>query len=329
MSALQLTYAIAGTCVALLATGHADAATTDFPSHPLRMIVPYSPSGNADIMARLVAQRLSDNLHQQVVVDNRPGANGIIGTGLAVKAAPDGYTIVLVASSLATNPSLVKSMPYDTQRDLAAISMVGSTPLIIAAFAGLPVVTIKDLIALAKTKPGLINYASSGHGSPANMAGELFKFMTGTNIVHVAYKGTAQATTDVLGGHVQIFYPSMTVVLPYVRSGKLKALGMTSLTRSPLAPEVPTVSESGVPGYQANIWNGILAPAATPKALIAKLNAEIVRALSAPELRDRFAAAGADAAHSTPEEFRAFIAAEQIKWAKVIRDAGIRVDLER
>lgn len=293
------------------------------------MIVPYSPSGNADIMARLVAQRLGENLGQQVVVDNRPGANGIIGTGLAVKAAPDGYTIVLVASSLATNPSLVKSMPYDTQRDLAAISMVGSTPLIIAAFAGLPVVTIKDLIALAKTKPGLINYASSGHGSPANMAGELFKFMTGTNIVHVAYKGTAQATTDVLGGHVQIFYPSMTVVLPYVRSGKLKALGMTSLTRSPLAPEVPTVAESGVPGYQANIWNGILAPAATPKALIAKLNAEIVRALSAPELRDRFAAAGADAAHSTPEEFRAFIAAEQIKWAKVIRDAGIRVDLER
>ena len=313
----------------LLAANLCNAATAEFPSHPMRMIVPYASAGNADIMARLVAQRLGDNLHQQVVVDNRPGANGIIGTELAAKSAPDGYTLVLVASSIAVNPALAKQLPYDTQRDLAPISMVGSTPLILAAHPGVPANTIKELVALAKARPGQLNYASSGNGSPANLAGELFNYMAGVKITQVTYKGTAQATTDVLGGHVQIFYPSMTAVLPHVKSGKLKALGMTSAARSPLAPDVPTVSESGIPGYQANIWNGLLAPGATSKPMIARLNAEIVRVMTSPETRERFAAMGADAAHSTPEEFRAFIAAKQVKWAKVIRESGMRVELER
>jgi len=236
---------------------------------------------------------------------------------------------VLVASSLATNPALIKTLPYDANRDLAPITMVGSTPLILAAYPGLAASNVKELVALAKAKPGQLNYATSGVGSPANLAGTLFNYMTGVNIVHVTYKGTAQATTDVLGGHVQLFYPSMTAVLPYVKSGKLKALGMTALTRSPLAPEIPTVSESGIAGYQANIWNGMLAPAATPRALIARLNQELVRVLSAPDTRERFAAMGADAAHSTPEEFRAFIASEEKKWAKVVRETGMRVELER
>ena len=291
--------------------------------------MPYAPGGNADIMARLVAQRLGENVGQQIVVDNRPGASGIIGTDLAVKAAPDGYTVVLVASSLATNPSLFKQMPYDTLRDLAPISMVGSTPLILAAYPGLPAATVKDLIALAKAKPGQLNYATSGNGSPANLAGALLAFLTGINLVHVAYKGTAQATTDVLGGHVQISFPSMTAALPHVKSGKLKALGMTGLQRSPLAPDVPTVSESGVPGYQASIWNGILAPSATPKPIIAKLNSEFVRVLTSPETRDRFAAAGADIAHGTPEQFAAFVKAEMTKWARVVRESGMRVELDR
>ena len=305
------------------------AAVADFFTHPLRLIVPYAPGGNADIMARLVAQRLAENIRQQVVVDNRPGASGIIGTELTVKAAADGYTLVLVASSLATNPAIVTALPYDTQRDLAPISMVGSTPLILAAFPGLPATTVKELLALAKAKPGQLNYASSGSGSPANLAGALLNFMTGANIVHVAYKGTAQATTDVLGGHVQMSYPSMTAALPYVRSGKLKALGMTGAKRSALAPDVPTVAEAGVPGYQASIWNGVLAPAATPKTIIARLHAEFVRVLNAPDTRERFAAMGADATHSTPDEFRAFVLAEQDKWAKVIRNSGIRVELDR
>ncbi len=313
----------------LLAVNLGGAAAADFPSHPLRVIVPFAPGGNADIMARLIAQRLAENLGQQVVVDNRAGASSIIGTELTVKAPPDGYTFVLVASSIATNPGLIKTLPYDTQRDLAPITIVGSTPLILAAYPGLPVTTVKELVALAKAKPGQLNYATSGNGSPANLAGALLNYMTGIDIVHVPYKGTALAITDVLGGHMQIFYPSMTSVLPYVKSGRLRALGMTSLKRSPLAPEIPTVSESGINGYQANIWNGVLAPAATPAAIIARLNSEFVRVLSAFETRERFAALGAEAAHSTPGEFRAFIAAEQAKWAKVIRESGIRIELER
>ena len=320
--------ACAGVALASLAAPWS-AAAADFPTRPLRMIVPYAPGGNADIMARLVGQRLAENLGQQVVIDNRAGASGIIGTELAVKAPPDGYSMVLVASSLATNPALIKTLPYDANRDLAPITTVGSTPLILAAYPGLAASNVKELVALAKAKPGQLNYATSGVGSPANLAGTLFNYMTGVNIVHVTYKGTAQATTDVLGGHVQLFYPSMTAVLPYVKSGKLKALGMTALTRSPLAPEIPTVSESGIAGYQANIWNGMLAPAATPRALIARLNQELVRVLSAPDTRERFAAMGADAAHSTPEEFRAFIASEEKKWAKVVRETGMRVELER
>lgn len=322
---VQIAIAFAG----VLAGSGAGAATADFPAHPLRLIVPYAPGGNADIMARLVGQHLGENVGQQVVIDNRAGASGIIGTELAVKAPPDGYSIVLVASSLATNPSLIKTLPYNARRDLAPVSMVGSTPLILTAYPGLPANTVKELIALAKARPGQLNYATSGIGSPANLAGALLNFMTGVNIVHVTYKGTAQATTDVLGGHVQLFYPSMTAVLPYVKTGKLKALGMTSLTRSPLAPEIPTVSESGIAGYQANIWNGVLVPAATPKALVTRLNAEFVRVLSTPETRERFAAMGAEAAHSTPEEFRDFILAEEKKWARVVRESGIRVELER
>ncbi len=320
---------IAGAAICACSNISTYAASAEFPARPLRLIVPYAAGGNADIMARLVGQHLSENIGQQVVIDNRPGANGIIGTELAAKAPGDGYTLVLVASSLATNPSLLNKMPYDAQRDLAPITIVGSTPLILAAYPGLAASTVKELIALAKARPGQLNYATSGQGSPANLAGALFNFMTGVNIVHVTYKGTAQATTDVLGGHVQLFYPSMTAVLAYVKAGKLKALGMTSLKRSPLAPEIPTVSESGIPGYQANIWNGVLAPSATPRALVTKLNAELVRVLTSAETRERFAAAGADIAHGTPEEFRAFIAAEQAKWAKVIRETGMRVALER
>jgi tripartite-type tricarboxylate transporter receptor subunit TctC len=311
----------------LVAAGGGMAA--DFPSHPLRLIVPYAPGGNADIMARLVAQRIGENVGQQIIVDNRPGASGIIGTELAVRAAPDGYTVVLVASSLATNPSLFKQMPYDTLRDLAPVSMVGSTPLILAAYPGLPAATVGELIALARTKPGQLNYASSGNGSPANFAGALFTIMTGIKLVHVTYKGTAQAMTDVLGGHVQLSFPSLTAALPHMKSAKLKALGMTGPQRSPLAPEVPTVSESGVSGYQANIWNGVLVPAATPKVIITKLNSEFARALTAPETRERFAGAGADIVHGTPEEFTAFIKAETTKWARVVRESGMRAELER
>jgi len=300
-----------------------------YPSKPIRFIVPYAAGGNADIMARVIGQRLSEAIGQPVVIDNRPGANSIIGTEMVVRAAPDGYTGLIVASGLAVNPSLVRKLPYDTLKDLAPVTLVGSTPLLVAAHATLPANNVKELIALAKAHPGELNYASSGNGSPANLAGALLNVMAGINLVHVPYKGTAQATTDVIGGQVQLAFPSMTSTLPHVKSGKLKALAMTGSRRSPLAPDLPTVAESGVPGYQASIWNGLLLPAATPKSIVAKLNAEVVKVLRAPETQERYASMGADVLSGSPAEFDAFIRAEMKKWDKVIREAGIRVDLAR
>jgi tripartite-type tricarboxylate transporter receptor subunit TctC len=301
----------------------------EYPERPIRLVVPYAPGGNADIMGRTVAQPLGQNLGQQVVIDNRPGANSIIGTELVARAVADGYTILIVASSHATNPSMVKQLPYDTVRDLAPVSLVGSTPLILVAHPALPVASLKEFLAFARSRPGQLNFGSSGNGSPANLAGALLDIMGGIRLVHVPYRGTAQATTDVMAGHVQLAFPSMTSVLPHVRTGKLRALGITALKRSPLAPELQTVSEAGVTGYQASIWNGILAPAATPKSIVAKLNGEIVRVLNSSETRERFAGIGADIGGGSPEEFKAFIESEMKKWSRIIRESEIRVDLER
>ena len=304
------------------------AATVDaYPARPIRLIVPYAPGGNADIIGRYMAERLTDALGKQVVVDNRPGANSIIGTELAARAPADGYTLLIVASAHAINPSLVRKLPYDTLKDLAPISLVGSTPLILVAHPSLPVQNVKQLIAYAKARPGQLNFGSSGNGSPANLAGALFNLMAGVDLVHVAYKGTAQATSDIIAGHVQLGFPSMTSVLPQVKSGKLKGLAMTAAQRSPLAPDMPTVAESGLSGYQASIWNGLLAPSGTPAAIVNKLNGAIVRVLKSAEARERYGGMGADVLVSSPAEFEAFVRAEMIKWAKVIREANIRVDL--
>ena len=300
------------------------AGAADYPARAIRFIVPFPPGGNGDIMARLIGQRLSENLGQPVVIDNRGGANNIIGTELAVRAAPDGYTILITATSHFTNPSLVGHLPYDTLRDLAPVGLVGSTPLVLVAHANLPVTTIKDLIALARARPGALNYGSTGAGASGHLAGALLGYMAKIDLVHVLYRGTAQATTDLLAGNVQLAFPSMTSVLPYVRMGKLKALGVTSLTRSPLTEHLPTIAEAGVPGYQASIWNGILAPAATPAPIVAKLNEEIVRVLKTPETREKFAALGADVAPGSADEFAAFITSEIKKWAAVIKGAGIK-----
>ena len=302
------------------------AGASEYPTRPIRYVIPSAPGGNADIMGRLLAQRLSENLGQQVVVDNRAGGSNVIGTEFVVRAAPDGHTLLQVASSAhTTNPSLRK-LPYDTLRDLAPISLVGSTPLVLVAHPSLPVKTVKDLIALAKAKPGQLNYSSAGVGTTGHLAGALLGFMAKVNIVHVSYRGTAQAMTDVISGEMHFAFPSMTSGLSYVKSGKLKALGMTGLKRSVLDADLPTISESGVTGYQAGIWNGVLAPAATPKPIIEKLNAEIVRILSAPDIRERFAGRGADAWPSSPEEFAAFIPTEIQKWATVIKLAGIKAE---
>jgi tripartite-type tricarboxylate transporter receptor subunit TctC len=308
--------------ITLLLAGASIAA--EFPSRPIRYVIPSAPGGNADIMGRLLAQRLSETIGQPVVIDNRAGASNVIGTEFVVKSPPDGHTLLQVASTAhTTNPSLRK-LPYDTLRDLAPVSLIGSTPLLLVAHPSLPVKSAKELVAFAKARPGQLNYSSSGIGTTGHLAGVLLGYMGKVDVVHVPYRGTAQALTDVLSGDLHLALPSMTSGLAFVRSGKLKALGMSGLKRSQLAPNIPTISESGIPGYQASIWNGVLAPSATPKSIIERLNAEIVRILNSPDTRERYASAGADVMPSTPEEFAAFIPSEIQKWATVIKLADIK-----
>ena len=326
--------ACGGATLALLAgfqlTDHARAAAPDaYPARPIRLVVPFAPGGNADIQGRYMAEKLTGALGKQVVVDNRPGANAIIGTALVAQAPADGHTLLLVAPGHAINPGLVSKLPYDTLKDLRGVSLIGSTPLLFVAHPGVPANSVKELIALAKGRPGALNFGSSGNGSPANLAGALLNVMAGINLVHVPYKATAQATLDVIGGQIQLAFPSLTSVLPHVKARRLKAYSITTERRSPLAPDLPTMAEAGVPGYQASIWNGLLVPAGTPKPIVTRLNQAVVDLLKSPEARDRYAAVGAEVLYSSPAEFDAFIRSEMTKWAKVIRVAGIRIDLAR
>ncbi len=286
-------------------------------------MVPYGAGGNADILGRIAGARLADVLGQPVIIDNRPGASGLLGSELVARAAPDGHTLLWVANGHATNPSVIKKMPFDTAKDLASVSLTSSTPMLLVVYNGLPADNMKSFIAYAKSRPGQINYATSGNGSPNNLAGELLNLMAGLKLTHVAYKSTPQATTDAMAGHVQSAMASLTSVLPQVRAGKIKALGTTGPQRSTLAPEVHAIAET-LPGYQANIWNGLVITGGTPKPLIARLNQIIVQQLKLPETRERYATLGAEVLTSTPEAFDAFIRAEMAKWDKVIKLMGTK-----
>jgi tripartite-type tricarboxylate transporter receptor subunit TctC len=274
---------------------------------------------------RYMAERLTEALGAQVVVDNRAGANGMIGMELAARAPADGYTIILVASGFTVNPSLFPKVPYDTLKDFQPISLVGETPLLFVANGAVSANNVKELIALAKSRPGQLNYGSSGNGSPAHLAGALFETLTGAKLVHVPYKGTAGVNVDVMTGQIQLAFPSITSVLPHVKAGKLKALSISVASRSALAPDIPTMAEAGVPGYETSIWNGLLAPAGIPKAALKRLNDAVVQILSSTAARERYAKVGAEIRFNSPEEFRAFIRSELTKWAKVIRAANVRV----
>jgi tripartite-type tricarboxylate transporter receptor subunit TctC len=313
--------------LAALALFPAAAYAQAYPVKPIRMIVAYPPGGGTDIVGRVIAQELGETLGQSVVVENRGGASGNIGTELAAHAAPDGYTVLMgnVAPN-AINVSLFKNLPFDPVADFAPVTLVASTPNILVVHPSMPARTVKDVIALAKAKPGTLNFASAGVGSSSHLAGELFRILGGAEIVHVPYKGAGPAMVDVLSGQVQLYFATMPAAMPHVKSGKLVPVAVTSAKRSRALPDLPTIAESGVPGYEASTWYGLLAPAHTPGAAIARLHDGVVAILAKPALREKLAGQGFEPVGDSPEEFAAYIRSEIAKWSKVIRDAGIRAE---
>jgi tripartite-type tricarboxylate transporter receptor subunit TctC len=313
--------------VALLSAAAANAeAQGSWPAKPVRWIVPAPAGGPGDVVARTIGQRMAEVVGQQILVDNRPGAAGQLGLGIAAKAAPDGYTLVNVNASFAIHESLYAKLPYNASRDFAAVTQTPSSPLLLVSIPSLPAKTPKELIALARAKPGVITYASSGNGSPQHLGMELLSSMTGTKMVHVPYKGPPQAVSDLLGGQVSLGIVALSATLPHVRTGKLNAMGVTSLKRSIFAPDIPSVAESGLPGFEIEFWMGVMVPAAVPASIVGRLNSEIVRVLNTPDIRERFHEQGFTIYSSTPQEFDAFIKAEIRKWAKVVRESGATPD---
>ena len=304
----------------------ATALAQSYPAKPVRVVVPYPPGGPTDIVARVVSQKLTEQTGQQFLVENRAGAGGNIGAEAVARAPADGYTLLVATTAHAINPSLFKQLGYDLQKDFAPVSQLTGGPLVIVANPSLPAKDVRELIALAKAKPGALNFASSGNGQSTHLSAELFSSMAGIKMNHVPYKGSAPALTDVIAGQADLMFDTMLSAMPQVKTGKLKALAVTSAARSPAAPDLPTVAESGLPGYEAIAWNGLLAPAGTPKDVVATLNAELKRTLELPEIRERFAAQGFGAAWSPPANYSAFIQAELAKWAKVVKASGATVD---
>ena len=303
------------------------ASAQSYPAKPLRLIVPYPPGGPTDFVGRAVAQKLGETLKQQVIVDNRPGAATLIGTELAAKSAPDGYTLLFGTSAgMVVNPLLVARLPYDPIRDFAPICMLVISPQILVINPAIPAATLKELIALAKSKPGQFNYATPGAGTPNHLGAELLNYMAGIRTVHVPYKGSAPAITDLISGQVQFMFNSMPSVLPHVASGRLRALAISTAQRTPALPDLPTVAEAGVPGFEYSTWYGIYAPAATPAPIRARLASELVRIAGSPELTQRFASEGLVPAAGTPEQLAAYMRTESAKWAKVIKAAGIKLE---
>jgi tripartite-type tricarboxylate transporter receptor subunit TctC len=303
----------------------ADART--YPERPVRVIDAYSAGGGSDAVARLIAPKLSEMWGKQVVVENRPGASGAIGTELAVKAPPDGHTLLMgIDGSIAVNPTLFPNLAYDPQRDLVAVTQTSTQPMILVVHPTVPVTSVKELLARAKAQPGKINFASGGAGGTSHLAAELFKAMAKVDMTHVPYKGSAPAVIAVVGGEVQIMIGVGLPLLPHVNAGKLKALAVTTATRSNLLPAVPTVAQAGVPGYEAAGWNGLFAPANTPASIVAKVNRDVVKALNMPDVRDKLVSMGATPVGSSSEHFSAFVKQETARWGKVVRNNNIRAE---
>jgi tripartite-type tricarboxylate transporter receptor subunit TctC len=311
----------------VLALSPGDAQAQAYPCKSVRFIVPAAPGGTTDIMARELAQKMGESLGVQFLVDNRAGAAGIIGTDLLVKSAPDGCTIIMGnIGPNAINASLYRKLPYDPVKDLAPVSQVISVTNVLAVHPSVPAKNLKELVALAKSRPGELTFSSPGTGQSPHLSGELFKAMTGTNIVHVPYKGSFPAMMDLVGGQVSMMFDNLPTAIPHIRTGRIRALGVTSAQRSPSLPELPTIAESGLPGYDVVSWFGVLAPAAVPRPLIERLHAEIVKALALPDVKERLAGLGAVIVASSPEQFAAYIRSEIVKWEKVVKISGARAE---
>jgi len=321
---LARTLAALALALALALPGTATAQS--WPARTVRIVVPFAAGGPADIYARAIAEKLSQSLGQSFVVEDKPGGGSIVGTDTVAKSAPDGYTLLMMSNTHTVNESLIPDKPFVLLRDFVPVAPVNSSDLLMVVHPSVPAATVAEFVALAKAGPGKLNYASSGPGTPYHMAGELFKAMAGVDVVHVPYKGSSGARTDILGGQVQMMFDAITTMAPHVRSGKLKALGSTGRVRSTVLPEVPTVSEAGVAGYEAVIWLGVLAPAGTPKAIVERLNAEITRITSAPEMREAWAKQGATAMAMTTEEFGRYLREDIEKWARVVKLSGAKAD---
>ncbi len=314
-------------CALALLACIGNAVAQSWPAKPLRLMVPYPPGGSADILGRAIGQKLGESLGQQVVIDNRPGAGTAIGAEAVAKSAPDGYTILLgTVSSHAINPALTPGLKYDPVKDFAPVSLVASIPFALIVNPAVPANSVKDLIALAKGKPGGLNFSSAGSGTSNHLAGELFKSMTGTFMVHIPYKGSAPALNDLIAGQVQLMFDLVLTTAPHVKAGTVRALAVTAKERSPALPGVPTVAESGVPGYEVSAWFGFFVPAGTPSSVIAALNGATVRALQMPDLRERLASQGADPITDSPEHFAAYVREELVKWTRVVKASAIKPD---
>ena len=308
-----------------LATAATPAMAQAWPAKPVRIVVPFGPGGPADVYARVLGQELSDVLKQQFVIENKPGAGAIVGTDIVAKANPDGYTLLMMSNTHTTNETLLANRPYALMRDLMAVAPVNSSDLVIVVNPEVKAKTLQEFIALAKAEPGKLNYASSGPGTPYHMAGELFKAMSGTDILHVPHKNSADARNAVIGGHVQMMIDAVTAMKGHVDAGQVRALATTGAKRSTVLPDVPTANEAGVPGYEATIWLGIMAPANTPKDIVERLNAEVAKIIAKPAIRDAWAKQGAVPMTMTPAQFETYLKGDIDKWAKVIQQAGIKM----
>jgi len=302
------------------------AAAQDYPSKPVRIIVPFAAGGPADVYARFIAQRLQESMGQTFIVDDRPGAGSIIGTDAVAKSPPDGYTLLLMSNTHSVNESLIPSKPFQLMRDFVPIAPINSSDLVLVARSGLPASTLAELIAAAKAKPGGLSYASSGPGTPYHMAGELFKAMAGVSILHIPYKGSSGARTDVLGGQVDMMFDAVPTMTEHIRAGKVKALGTTGATRSAVMPELPTIAEAGVPGYEATIWLGLMAPKNTPAPIVARLNAEVAKIVANPETAKAWKAQGATPMTMSTAEFTRYLNDDIVKWAHIVKVSGAKAE---